>query len=466
MKRYTYIFIIILSSISLFGQNITGKWNGILKVQGIQLRVVFNIEQNEEGYSSTMDSPDQNVKGIPVNSTTFIDSILTIEITNARIKYNGKLNKENVFIGTFKQGMQSFVLSITRKKIEKKVVRKPQEPIKPYPYYSEDIKFNNTKDKIELAGTLTMPSENGIYPAVILISGSGPQDRNEEILGHKPFLVLSDYLTKNGIAVLRYDDRGVGESTGDFKQSTSADFATDVEAAIEYLESRDEIDKSKIGLMGHSEGGLIAPMVAANNQNISFIVLLAGTGLPGDELLLLQQKLIGEASGMDEKELKKAGEMNKGAFDLVKKHKDQKVLKSKMYDHLKQSLIDYPDSLIPSDLTRDNFIKMQVNQFTTPWMSWFIKYDPYTSLKEVKCSVLAVNGEKDLQVPPKENLDAINAGLKIGNNTDITTIVFPDLNHLFQECNTGSPSEYSEIEQTFSPFAMEKITEWILQKVK
>ena len=466
MRKTVLILFATLISLSIYAQDISGKWNGILKVQGIQLRLVFNITQTEEGYSSTMDSPDQGAKGIPVTSINYENQILKLEISNAGIQYEGTLDKENVFIGTFKQAGQSFPLNLTKEKLEKEKVIRPQEPIKPYSYYSEKVKFENTKDNIVLAGTLTLPKKKGVFPAVILISGSGPQNRNEELLGHKPFLVLADHLTKNGIAVLRFDDRGIAESTGDFQIATSLDFARDVEFAIKYLQTRKEINKNQIGLVGHSEGGIIAPIVAAEFEDINFIVLLAGTGIRGNQLLLLQQELIGKASGINDTELQKAKVINKGAFDIVLKSNNTDSLKRELTDYIKQALKDNPGSEKPEGMSEDDYVKLQVNQLTSPWMQFFIKYDPSIILEKVKCPVLAINGAKDLQVSPKVNLDAIKKALEKGGNKNVTTKELPNLNHLFQECETGLPSEYVTIEQTFSPIALDEITKWILKQVK
>jgi uncharacterized protein len=466
MRKTVLILFVILTNLSIYAQDISGKWNGILKVQGTQLRLVFNIAQTEKGYSSTMDSPDQGAKGIPVTSTIFENSILKLEISNASIQYEGTLAKNNTFIGTFKQGGQSFPLALTKEEIEKENVRRPQEPTKPYPYYSEEVEFQNTKDKIVLAGTLTLPERNGKFPAVILISGSGPQNRDEELLGHKPFLVLSDYLTKNGIAVLRFDDRGTAESTGNFKTATSLDFARDVEFAIKYLQTRKEINKNKIGLIGHSEGGIIAPMVAAKSKDINFIVLLAGTGIRGDQLLLLQQELIGKASGISDEDLQKSKAINKGAFDIILKSNDTDSLKTELTNYIKEALKDNPESEKPKGMSEDDYVNLQVNQLVSPWMNYFIKYNPAPTLEKVKCPVLAINGEKDLQVPAKVNLGAIEKALKKGGNKRITTKELPNLNHLFQECKTGSPSEYSTIEQTISPIALKEILNWLNIQIK
>jgi len=466
MKRITLILLTNIFCLTIFGQDISGQWNGALKVQGTQLRIVFNITKTENGINSTMDSPDQGAKGIPTTSTNFENSILKITIANAKIEYEGILGKDNNIVGTFKQGGQSFPMNLSKEIIEKEKLLRPQEPTKPYPYYSEDITFENKKAGINLAGTLTLPKKDGVFPVVILISGSGPQNRDEELLGHKPFLVLSDYLTKNGIAVLRFDDRGTALSKGDFKTATSADFATDVEAGIDYLKTRKEINKKKIGLIGHSEGGLIAPMVASKSKDVSFIVLLAGTGIKGDKLLLLQQKLIGKASGISDDDLQKSELINRKAFDIVNKSNNLEQLRTDLTKYIKQQLKDNPNAEKPSGMSDDDFVNLQVKQIANPWMQYLIKYNPAPTLEKVKCPVLAINGGKDLQVPPKENLDAIKKALTKGGNKNIKTKELPNLNHLFQECKTGSPSEYVKIEQTFSPIALIEILKWVQRQIK
>lgn len=453
-------------SLTVYGQDILGQWNGALKVQGTQLRLVFDVTKTDIGFKSTMDSPDQGAKGIPTTTTSFENSILKITIANAKIEYEGTLGKDNIIVGTFKQGGQSFPMNLSKQIIEKEKLSRPQEPTKPYPYYSEDITFENKKAGISLAGTLTLPKKEGVFAVVILISGSGPQNRDEELLGHKPFLVLSDYLTKNGIAVLRFDDRGTAMSKGDFKSATSNEFATDVESAITYLKTRKEINNKKIGLIGHSEGGLIAPMVASKSKDVAFIVLLAGTGIQGDQILLLQQKLIGKASGISDANLEKSTHENRKVFDIVNKSTNLEQLNIDLTNFLKQSLKDNPNAEKPAEISEDDFIKLQVNQVANPWMQYFIKYNPAPTLEKVKCPVMAINGEKDLQVPPKENLEAITKALVKGGNKKVTTKEYPNLNHLFQECKTGSPDEYSKIEQTFSPAVLTDILNWVKKETK
>ncbi len=467
MKQFLIITFTFLLTFSVKSQNITGEWNGILKVQAIQLRVVFHISESDTQYTATMDSPDQGAKGIPVDKVEFIDNKLKLELKAINIQYDGFLNSEtNIIEGTFKQNGMSFPLNLSKEKIEKEANNRPQEPKEPFPYISEDITFENTKDQIKLAGTFTLPNKEGNFPAVILISGSGPQNRNEEVFGHKPFLVLSDYLTRNGIAVLRFDDRGVGQSTGEFKAATSLDFANDVESAIIYLKSRKEINNQKIGLIGHSEGGIIAPLVASKSKDVDFIVLLAGLGIPADELLILQGELIGKAYGVNDSVLKISKIISNETYNIVKQNNKPEIIKQKLSEYLDTALKENPDFPLPGGMDKEGYIKLQIETLSSPWMSYFLKINPEAILNKVKCPVLALNGDKDLQVPSKENLNGIKVILEKAGNKNITIKELPNLNHLFQECKTGLPLEYSTIEQTFSPNAMKIVAEWILSITK
>lgn len=340
-------------------------------------------------------------------------------------------------------------------------LKRPQEPLEPYPYYSEDITFKNKQAEIHLAGTLTLPSKEGVFPAVILISGSGPQNRNEELAGHKPFLVLSDYLTKKGFAVLRYDDRGTALSQGDFKNATSVDLATDVESAVAYLKTRKEIDPKKIGLIGHSEGGLLAPLVAVKSKDIACIVMLGGPGIPGDKILLIQQRLIAEASGTSEEEIKWTESINRRIFDIVKKSSDTETLKKGLRSSLEKKLSESPNLKSPNRISDDAFINVQIDTYATPWMQYFIKYNPASTLEKVKIPVLALNGETDLQITSKENLKAIKKALRKAKNKNVRIKKLPGLNHLFQESDTGAPQEYQRIEQTYSPIVLKEVSDWL-----
>ncbi|MFK7812572.1 MAG: alpha/beta hydrolase family protein [Maribacter sp.] len=463
MKKILLILLVCLGFTSTYGQDITGQWNGLLKE--MNLRLVIHITQTDDGYSSTLDSPDQGAKGIPVNMTTFENDSLKLEVVNLGVTYAGQF-VDGTFSGIFNQGPFSIPLILGREETEKPQLNRPQEPKEPFPYSSEEVTFENKEANLTLAGTLTLPKDEGKFPAVILISGSGPQDRNEELAGHKPFMVIADHLTKNGIGVLRFDDRGVGKSTGDHSTATSADFATDALSAVTYLKTRKEIDATKIGLAGHSEGGIIAPIAAAKSDDVDFIVLLAGTGIRGDKLMLLQQNLIGKAMGMSEEQLQTISKYYTSIFEVLL-NPNLEDYKSTLKGVITETLNNTPDDQLPMGVSKDETnIDAQVTQLASPWMVYFTQHDPTTVLTNVKCPVLAVNGEKDLQVPPEENLIPIKNALEKGGNTDVTTIEFPNLNHLFQECTTGAPREYAIIEQTFAPVALEAISSWILEQVK
>ncbi len=270
------------------------------------------------------------------------------------------------------------------------------------------------------------------------------------MFGHKPFLVLADYLTRKGIVVLRVDDRGVGKSTGNLADATTADLATDAEAGVEYLKTRADVDPHKIGLIGHSEGGLIAPMVAERNPDVAFIVMMAGPGVPGDQILPEQVRLISEAAGVSHETAEKRAATELEIVTLVKQEKDNAVLGKE----LREKLAGQPEAQID----------VVVTTFTSPWFRYFITYDPAPALRKVKCPVLAINGEKDLQVSPKQNLPTIRKALDEGGNQHAEVDELSGLNHLFQTAKTGAPAEYGEIEETMSPVAMEKIATWILKQ--
>lgn len=464
MKLLSAFLIGLLWAIPTYSQDIVGSWYGTLKVQGTELPLVFNIKTTVDGYSATMDSPKQRAKDIPVQTTTFEKSVLTLSIPQGKIEYSGTL-KHGQIEGTFSQMGQSFPMVLTRKEA-KTTSKRPQEPITPYPYYVEEVSFKNEGADVELSGTLTLPKQRGKFPVVVLISGSGPQNRNEEMMGHKPFLVLADHLTRAGIGVLRYDDRGVAQSTGNFANATSNDFAQDVEAAVKFLKNRKEIDAKRIGLIGHSEGGLIAPMVASKDESIAFIVLMAGPGLPGDQILLMQQELVARASGVSQEEIDLTRKMNEGMFDLIRAHKDESNLPALTEDYIEKLFDENTELPIPENMTKEAFIRMQVQQVNSPWMLNFLTHEPAPVLKEVTCPILALNGVKDLQVPCDANLEAIEKAVKSGGNDQITTVRLEGQNHLFQECETGAPSEYAEIDQTLSPKALETMTTWILAQIK
>jgi pimeloyl-ACP methyl ester carboxylesterase len=460
IKTIALFLAIFISGLFLYSQNIVGQWNGVLSIQGINLRLVFHINQSEDGYQSTMDSPDQGATGIPISTTTFDGAKLLLTIPNIGLSYEGEFKTDSL-VGTFKQGALSVPMTLKRTPVEVKPLIRPQEPKPPYPYRSEEITFENkTAAGVTLAGTLTMPTTGNNFTAVILITGSGAQDRNQEIMGHKPFLVIADYLTLNGIAVLRYDDRGFAQSTGDVQTATTADFATDVESAMAYLKTRNEINPQKIGLIGHSEGAIIASMVAARSKDVAFIIMLAGTGMRGDAVLLQQCELIHNASGMSEDMIAATCGLNAKIFGRIISAEEY-VSQQVVVEFLLELKTDIA-AITPEGVTTDDFIKLTAAQMSHPWVQYFLRYDPKPALEKVKCPVLAVNGSKDLQISAKENLESINTALKKGGNKNISIKEYRGLNHLFQECSTGSPAEYATIEQSFSSEVLKDLSDWIL----
>jgi len=442
-------------------KSIEGAWQGELQV-GMPLRLIVKIARTPEGVlTGKMDSPDQGAMDIPIDTIIFRDDSLHFEIKKISGSYDGKVNAEGSEItGQWKQMGMSFVLNLRR--LEKAPeLRRPQEPEKPYPYEEEEVTYENKKAGVRLAGTLTLPRAKPPFPAAILITGSGPQDRNETVFGHRPFLVLADYLTRRGIATLRVDDRGVGGSTGDPSRATSEDFAEDVLAGIEYLKSRKEIDSRKIGLIGHSEGGLVAPMVAVRSKDVAFIVLMAGTGLTGEEILLMQGALIRKAMGASDEVIERERERQKKIFQILKEEKDTTAAREKLREIIAASMETLFEQEKKSMGDPKVAIEAQVKNLLSPWFRFFLTYDPKPALRKLSCPVLAINGEKDLQVPAKENLAAIEQALKEGGNKDYTIKELPGLNHLFQTAETGSITEYGKIEETISPSALEVIGKWI-----
>jgi uncharacterized protein len=435
--------------------DIDGTWLGTLDTGAMKLRVAFHIKNTSDGLTATMDSLDQGANGIPASSVTRDGSTLKMEFKGIGGAFEGKLDPklENID-GTWSQGGGSAPLSLHRAKDAAELAPppRPQEPTKPYPYKVEDVSYPNPAAAgVRLAATITIPPGSPPFPAVLLIAGSGPHDRDESVFGHRPFLVLSDYLTRKGIVVLRADKRGIGKSTGDYASATSADFASDAEAGVAYLVTRPEVDRRKIGLIGHSEGGVIAPMVAAHEPTVAFIVLMAGSGVPGDQIIVAQTLHLAEASGQSRELSEKDAAEERKIVTMVEQEKDDAVLASQLRAELAANGATGP-------------LDAPIKALMSPWYRYFLSYDPATALHEVKCPVLALIGSKDLQVPADLNLPAIREALEAGGNKNFEVDELPGLNHLFQSAKTGAISEYSQISETISPLALAKISSWILKQ--
>ena len=463
------IFSLCFSLSTIFAQekDLSGSWVGKLKLpNGIQLTIVFNLEKTGNDYSGTLDSPDQGAKGIPCGKIEIENDSIRIDVPVIVGNYTGKINYDDKRItGYWNQAGSSFELNLEYT-IEVSAPKRPQEPKPPFPYNVEEVKFRNEKDNITLAGTLTYPKENKKYPAVVLITGSGAQNRDEEIFNHKPFLVIADHLTKNGFAVLRFDDRGFGESEGNYSLATTMDFAEDVRAAVNFLKTRNEIDNQRIGLIGHSEGGMIASIIASTNDDIAFIVLMAAPGVPGDSILYLQTELIYKAEGQNTEKIQQILKVLREVYSILKSDEDDTSLKEK----LKIKFQELFDQLTEEEKKQygdpETYMEMEIRMVMSPWFRYFLKFNPIEYLEKIKCPVLAINGEKDLQVSPNENLSAIENVLKRSGNKRYLIKQLPGLNHLFQASQYGTISEYGVIEETISPVALETITNWLKEIIQ
>jgi hypothetical protein len=457
------ILILILSIVSAFSQEISGDWRGKAKRGDKEITFVFNIKQEGTNYSSIMNVPTFRISGIKPAATTFTNGKLIIDGSNLGMSYVAEFNNElQQFEGTYKEGGIEMTLNLKKGAVEIADQRRPQEPIKPYPYYEEEVMFKNKEANITLAGTLTLPNKEGKFPVVILISGSGPQDRDETFMGHKPFLVLADHLTKQGIGVLRFDDRGQGESTGDFGSATTEDFSKDVLSAIAFLKTRKEVDEKNIGLIGHSEGGIIAPLAANKSKDVAFMVLLASTGISGTELSVMQSKTLREFPVKDEEAYEKN---TRKAIAIVISNKSESEIIAELTAHYNDFLRPILSGLNVPEKNINTFITSQVNTSIKPWSRYFLQYNPADEIEKLQIPVLSLNGSKDTQVNAKINQNGIREALIKGGNKDYKILELENLNHFFQECETGKMDEYRKIEQTFSPIALKEISSWVLEHV-
>ena len=458
-----FTLVLFTTILNTFSQDLSGDWSGETKRGEKLITFVFKIEEENSKYATTMSVPTFRIAGIKPSTTTFTDGKLIIDGSNVGMHYEGVYSKEaQQFEGTYKEGGMQMILNLKKGAVKTEDLRRPQEPVKPYPYYEEEVLFKNTEAKIALAGTLTLPTKNGKFPVVILISGSGPQDRDESFMGHKPFLVLSDYLTKQGIGVLRFDDRGHGESTGDFGNATTEDFSKDVLSAIAYLKTRNDVDIKKIGLIGHSEGGIIAPLAANNSKDIAFMVLLASTGVSGAELSVMQSKTLRQFPVKDEVAYEKN---TRKAIAIVTSNKSESEIEKELTKHYNDFLRPILTSLNVPEKNMNAFIDSQLKTSLKPWSRYFLQYNPADEIEKLQIPVLSLNGSKDTQVNAKINQEGIRKALIKGENKDYKIVELDNLNHFFQECETGKMDEYRKIEQTFSPMALKEISNWILERI-
>jgi len=466
LKKSAFISLLIFVAVSsgFAGQNgteinVEGIWRGPLKIGQSEQRLIVYLSRDSEGtMKATIDSPDEGVKGIAVEDVKYEKDVLILEIDNSK-HYKGKMSKDGSRIeGNLTTSRRQIPLTLERAD-EAYPSTRPQDPPKPYPYIAEDVYFANREAKVTFAGTLTIPKGKGPFPSALLISGTGPHDRNSAMMDHRPFLVLADHLTRMGIAVLRYDDRGTGYSTGMFSKATTQDFAEDAVAGITYLRSRTEIDHDLIGLVGHSEGSVVAAMVAARLQNIAYVVMLSGMGISGDMTLIRQTEAIAKASGIDREIIGANISLQKEIYAVLKNSSNHQTLEKKLRNiYLSQA------SAFGQGINEEMELQIQerISQVTSPWFLYFVKYDPQSDLTKVKCPTIILFGEKDLQTPPEFHIPPIKHTLRSNGTSQTTVQIMPDLNHLFQNAETGLISEYNKISETISPSVLQLIGEWIL----
>jgi len=433
---------------------VEGLWQTALETHGMRLRFQLHVSHDTDNQLvASLDSLDQSVSGLPAVNVSLKESAFHFEVPAVAGTYDGTLNaSKNSLTGKWNQTGAGADLNFTRSD-QPLDLRRPQTPAKPYPYREEEVSFTNPTAKVTLAGTLTLPKGSGPFAAALLIAGSGPQDRDDTISNHKPFLVLSDYLTRKGIAVLRYDKRGIPKSTGSLDDATTLDLASDAEAALAYLKSRKDIDPARIGIIGHSEGAIIAPYIASHSKGIPWLVLLAAPATKGEDTLLEQSELIARAGNLTEPQIQASLDFDQAAYDLVREEKDLDKLNEKLLNLVKSSGMD---SAIPPAA-----LEQQLRTLTSPWFRFFLDYDPLSNLQKTTCPVLALYGQNDLQVPAKVNMPLVQKAFADAGNKDADIRQLAVLNHLFQHSYSGSPAEYAAIEETFAPEALQVISDWL-----
>jgi pimeloyl-ACP methyl ester carboxylesterase len=448
--------VILMAPASGFAQSspsVVGDWSGKLAVNGAEVRLVFHVKSAAGALAATFDSPDQGANGLPVAHVTETGDEVDFDVAIAHAAYKSHLSTDGQqLVGMWTQGGFNGPLVLTRGLAVAVAPRRPQTPVKPYPYRAEEVAYDNRVEPVHLAGTLTLPNGPGPFAAVLLITGSGLQDRDETVFDHHPFLIWADYLTRRGIAVLRVDDRQRGGSTGDVENATTADFATDVEAGLAFLRARPDIDKRRIGLMGHSEGGIIAPMVAARDPDVAFIVMLAGSGETGVAISLDQNRVAAKAQGMAPEAIERSLAGTRRLEDSVAGAPDTATARA-------QLTAAWQAALKAQGAPLSTPMPASVEAVAKPWTRFFFAYDPLPALEKVHCPVLALNGSKDTQVIAETNLPGIRKAL--AHNPDATVLELPGLNHLFQTANSGLVAEYGTIEETVSPLALKTVGDWM-----
>ena len=461
MRRYLPLTAALLCAIMpARAQQLQGDWTGSIGVLGV---IVHFDKTADGGWEGTLTVPQQRLKR-KLEQLVVTPQQLSFALPEFQASYAARWDAAQLaWAGTWTQGQATPLLL---KKADAAAVaaltpRRPQEAAiaaLPPAATSTDVGFRNDAAGVDLAGTFSVPRGQGAgpFPAVVLVHGSGPHSRDEEVLGHKVFLVLADHLNRRGIAVLRYDKRGIGKSTGAYQGATTLDFADDAEAAVRFLRSRPEVDRQRLGILGHSEGGLIAPLVASRDPALAFVVMLAGPGVRGADLMVEQLALAARDAGVAEPQIARQRAFNRPLFAAIADAAQPDAARAKaaaLYEAAERQ------GTLPSDMTRERLAR-----FTDPWFFTFLRHDPAPALRLLRQPVLAINGELDQQVPAALDLAAIRQALA-GNRRAVVKEL-PGLNHLMQTASSGGVSEYARIEETMSPLALETVSGWIAETVK
>jgi pimeloyl-ACP methyl ester carboxylesterase len=465
MKKYILFCVVLFVAHELKAQSgIIGIWEGKMN-PGVELRMIFHFYKDEKNQvAATMDCPDQGIKDVKASSFKIENDSVHLEFSQFHVTYSGKFIGDTIISGSFEQGTP---LPLTFRKIKTIIEKKrPQTPVPPFPYITEDLLYQNADKSISYGATITIPQGKGPFPAVLLLTGSGQQNRDEEILGHKPFAVIADHLTRNGFIVLRVDDRGMGKTKGDVMSATTLDFAKDAAASLEYLKGRKEVDQSRIGLIGHSEGGMIAQILGAERNDLSFIIMLAGPGENNSKLMEDQNRAILTKAGLSEEYINSYLSLYRKFLSTILTS-DQSSISNNLTKVVDDWIAATPNNIVKAttgiidETTKMRFINQFRSQVDRPWFKYFLSYDPAVNLKKIRARFLALNGASDIQVISKVNLAAIEQALKQGQTASYEIKELPGLNHLFQECKSCTVAEYGQLEQTISPVVLQIITEWM-----
>jgi len=446
-------------------EDIDGDWEGAISIMGQELGITARISGSSDALVVTLDIPMQNAIGLPMQNASYQHPRVHFEIPGAAVAvFEGVVEGDQIngdFLQSGMKGMFTLKRSGALASTAAVTTAVPESDVPP-PYREEEVTFTN--GEFHFAGTLTLPDSSGPFPAVVMITGSGPQNRDEELFGFKPFRVIADHLTRAGIAVLRYDDRGVGGSTGNIQDATSADFATDALAAVRFLKQRSDIDAAGIGVIGHSEGGMVAPMVAQSGE-LAFLVILAGSAMPGADILFDQAERILKANGASEEQLQAQRAMQEQLFQAIRSDEGWDEVKANMSAQIRTAVEQLPADQRAAIANVDEYVNTQVeaqiSQSQTPWFRYLLDYDPAPALEALTVPALAIFGELDLQVPPDSNAPAMEKALKASGQNQHRIVTLPGANHLFQKATTGSPAEYATLDKAFVPELLPLITDWI-----